>query len=462
MTELDQRAHSALAEVLGDRLSVSPAIRAQYGRGESYPDLLPPTAVAFPSTTHEVSAIATICHNFRIPMIASGAGTSLEGHIAAPVGGLAINFSHMNAILEVNIEDLDCTVEPGVTREQLNTQLRDCGLFFPIDPGANASLGGMAATRASGTNAVRYGTLAQNVLGLTVVQADGTVIKTGGRARKSSAGYDLTRLYIGSEGTLGLITAVRLRLSGIPESIISASCAFGDLKGAVETVMQMIQSGIPVARVEFLDEVQVAACNAYSKLCMPPQPHLFLEFHGTVASTAEQAALAGELASANGGLGFEWASSVEDRNRLWKARHNAYHAACALRPGAINWASDVCVPISQLPAAVLAARDDIDRNNLIAPIVGHVGDGNFHVMFLVDPGKPEEMRSAKDVYNRMIQAAIAAGGTCTGEHGIGMTKQAYLVDEAGEGAVATMRDIKRALDPLGLLNPGKIFGRSEP
>jgi D-lactate dehydrogenase (cytochrome) len=449
--------HQALAALLGDRLSVSPSLRAQYGRGESYPHLHAPDAVAFPVSTTEVGQIVAACHAHDVPMVASGTGTSLEGHIAAVRGGVAINLMRMDRIVEVNEEDLDCVVEAGVTREQLNHELRDRGLFFPIDPGANASLGGMAATRASGTNAVRYGTMMDNVLGLTVVQPDGRVIHTGTRARKSAAGYDLTRLYIGSEGTLGIITEVRLKLYGIPETMAAATCVFDDLAGAVTTVTQLIQLGVPVARIEFLDDVQVRACNAYSKLGLPEKPHLFFEFHGSKAATDEQARIAQDMAEANGGSHFAWATTTEDRSRLWKGRHNAYHAAVAMRPGATIWTSDVCVPVSHLPDAVLAVREDLDRHGLTAPIVGHVGDGNFHVLFAVDESKPGERERAEAVYERMIHRAIEVGGSCTGEHGIGLVKRTHLIEEHGEDAVETMRMIKRALDPKGLMNPGKIF-----
>ncbi|WP_144097574.1 FAD-binding oxidoreductase [Croceicoccus sediminis] len=446
-----------LEALLGDRLSTSAGVTRQYASGESFPAAYPPDGVAFPTSTEEVSQIAAICHRHRMPMVPSGAGTSLEGHIAAPFGGLAINFARMNRILHVDGADLDCTVEPGVTREQLNIHLRDSGLFFPIDPGADASIGGMASTRASGTNAVRYGTMAHNVLGLTVVQPDCTVIRTGGRARKSSAGYDLTRLYVGSEGTLGIITEVKLRLYGIPESILSATCSFDTLEGAVDTVMQTIQMGIPVARVEFMDETQVRACNAFSALGLPEKPHLFFEFHGSPAGTEDQAGTVAALVQENGGSPLAWATSTEDRNRLWKARHDAYHANRAIRPNATLWPSDIAVPISELPASVLAVRADIERNGLCAPIVGHVGDGNYHVSFMIDPDDADEKRRAEEVYSRMIRAALAVGGTCTGEHGIGMMKQAYLVEETGAEAVATMRAVKQALDPLNLMNPGKIF-----
>ena len=450
-------AETALRELLGDRIVTAPAIKEQYSRGESFPVPFPPDAVLFPQSTAEVSAIVVICRANGVPMVASGAGTSLEGHIAAVRGGVAINLMRMDRVLEINAQDQDCKVEAGVTREQLNHDLRAQGLFFPLDPGANASLGGMASTRASGTNAVRYGTMAGNVLGLTVVQADGSVIRTGTRARKSAAGYDLTRLYVGSEGTLGIITEVRLKLYGIPETIASASCVFETVDGAVETVVGMVQLGVPVARVEFLDAVQIRACNLYSGLSLPEKPHLFLEFHGSPSSTAEQAQVTATLAEANGGAEFQWATSTEDRNRLWKARHNAYFAAGALRPGSEIWSSDVCVPITSLPDAVREVRADLDRNGLVGSIVGHVGDGNFHVLFVLDPDAPEERATAEAVYERMIDRALAAGGTCTGEHGIGIVKRHHMIEEHGAGAVATMQAIKRALDPDDLMNPGKIF-----
>ncbi|WP_443750128.1 FAD-binding oxidoreductase [Asticcacaulis solisilvae] len=447
----------ALNDLLGDRLSIEPAIRAQYATGEAFPDAYPPDAVAFPLNTREVSLIAEICFAHRVPMIASGAGTSLEGHITAPSGGLGINLSRMDRILEVSADNMDVLVEAGVTREQLNHDLRHQGLFFPIDPGANASLGGMASTRASGTNAVRYGTMATNVLGLTVVQPDGTVIRTGGRARKSAAGYDLTRLYVGSEGTLGFITEVRLKLYGLPEAIGAATCAFDTVGGAIAAVQQIMLCNIPVARVEFLDAMQVRACNAWSQLGLPEQPHLFLEFHGTGAGVKEQAELAASIAADNGGQGFQWATATEDRSRLWKARHQAYFASKALKPGAVVWSSDICVPLSALDEAVTAVHADIARAGLLAPIVGHVGDGNFHVLFCLDPNDPAERERAEAVYGAMIGRALACGGTCTGEHGIGLNKRSYLAREHGEEAVATMRAIKAALDPHNLMNPQKIF-----
>ena len=448
---------AALRAVVGERLSIAAAVRAQYASGEAFPEAFPPDAMAFPISTAEVSALAAICFRHRIPMIASGAATSLEGHITAPFGGLGINLAQMDGILETSSEDMDALVEAGVTREQLNHALKDQGLFFPIDPGANASLGGMASTRASGTNAVRYGTMAHNVLGLTVVQPDGTVITTGSRARKSAAGYDLTHLYVGSEGTLGIITEVRLKLYGLPEAVGAATCAFETVAGAIATVQQIMLCGIPVARAEFLDETQVRACNAYSKLGLLEMPHLFLEFHGTETGIAEQAALAAQIAADQGGHGFQWASATEDRSRLWKARHQAYFAAKAMKPGAVVWSSDVCVPLSELNDAVIAVHAAIKDAGLLAPIVGHVGDGNFHVLFCLDPEDADERTRAGAVYQAMIDRALSCGGTCTGEHGIGLNKREYLVQEHGADAVTTMRAIKRVLDPHNLMNPGKIF-----
>lgn len=461
-TELPERAAvtAALQElraVFGERLRESPALREQHGRGEAWPTSLPPDAVAFPQATGEVSRAVTICATHRVPVIAYGAGTSLEGHVAAVRGGLCLDFSQMNEVLAVRAEDLDCTVQAGVTREQLNAHLRDSGLFFPIDPGANATIGGMTATRASGTNAVRYGTMLHNVLGLTVVLSDGRVIHTGGRARKSAAGYDLTRLFTGSEGTLGIVTEITLRLYGLPETIAAAVCCFERLEGAVNATTQIIQLGIPVARVEFLDEVMVGACNRHSQLALPQRPTLFLEFHGSEASVAEQAGRVQEIARDEGGSDFQWATAPEARTRLWKARHQAYFAGLALRPGCSCLIADVCVPVSRLPEAVAAARAEIDAAGLLAPIVGHVGDGNFHVMFLLDPNDAAERARAEEVYGHMIDRALAADGTCTGEHGIGLGKRKRLLQEHGADAVETMRRVKQALDPLDILNPGKIF-----
>ena len=445
-----------LRAILGDRLSTSDAVREQHGRDESFHDVAAPDAVAFATSTEDVAAVVAVCARHKIPVIAYGTGTSLEGHVQALHGGVCIDVSQMSKILEVNAEDLDCRVQPGVTRKQLNQHLRDQGLFFPIDPGADASLGGMAATRASGTNAVRYGTMRENVLGLTVVLADGRIIRTGGRARKSSAGYDLTRLFVGSEGTLGIITEVQLRLYGIPEAIASAVCSFPTLEGAVRTVTQTIQLGIPVARIELLDEFQMDAINRYSDLSYPAQPTLFFEFHGSDAGVREQSELVGEIAAEFGGGDFAWATRQEERNKLWQARHDAYYAAMALRPGCKGWATDVCVPISRLTEVMLATRKDIDESGILAPIVSHAGDGNFHLVFLVDTGNAEEMARASAVNDRMVARALAAGGTCTGEHGVGYGKIELLKAEHGEG-VSVMRQIKSALDPDNIMNPGKIL-----
>ncbi len=442
--------------LISERLSTAAAVREQHGKDVTYHEGHAPDAVAFVQSTEEVAAIVRICARHGTPVIAFGTGTSLEGHFAAVEGGVSIDLSGMRRVIEVNTADLDCRVEAGVTRTALNSHLRDTGLFFPIDPGADASIGGMAATRASGTNAVRYGTMRENVLGLTVVTAEGRVVRTGGRARKSSAGYDLTRVFVGSEGTLGIITEVQLRLYGIPEAIEAAVCSFGDLAGAVDTVIAVIQSGIPVARMELLDALQMRACNAYSKLDYPEAPTLFFEFHGSPASVEEQAELAGELAEGFGGGGFRRASRPEDRSRLWAARHDAFWACKALRPGAVTWATDVCVPISRLAECILASREDVEGEGLVAPIVGHVGDGNFHMTFLIDPDDPDEFRRAEAVAARLVDRALAMGGTCTGEHGIGTGKMAYLEQEHGEG-VELMRRIKRALDPGNIMNPGKIF-----
>lgn len=445
-----------LRALLGERLSTSEAVRQQHGKDESFHEVAAPDAVAFANSCDDVADIVRICARHKTPVIAYGTGTSLEGHVQALHGGVCVDVSRMNEILEVNAEDLDCRVQPGVTRKQLNDHLRDSGLFFPIDPGADASLGGMAATRASGTNAVRYGTMRENVLGLTVVLADGRVIRTGGRARKSAAGYDLTRLFVGSEGTLGVITEVQLRLYGIPEAISSAVCSFPTLEGAVKTVTQIIQLGIPVARIELLDEVQMDAINRYSDLNYPVQPTLFFEFHGSDNGVREQVELVGEIAAEFGGGDFQWASRQEDRNKLWQARHDAYYAAMALRPGCKGWATDVCVPISELTECLLETRKDIDKSGILAPIVSHAGDGNFHLIFLVDTDNPDEMARASAINDRMVTRALAVGGTCTGEHGVGYGKIALLKAEHGE-AVSVMRQIKLALDPDNIMNPGKIL-----
>jgi D-lactate dehydrogenase (cytochrome) len=445
-----------LRQKLGERLQTGQAIREQHGHTTTWLPIEAPDAVAFAETADDVSEIVRVCADHRVPVIAFGTGTSLEGHVNAPQGGISIDLSRMNRILTVHRDDLDCTVQPGVTRKQLNDHLRDTGLFFPIDPGADASLGGMAATRASGTNAVRYGTMKDNVLALEAVLADGTRIRTGTRARKSSAGYDLTRLLIGSEGTLGIITELTLKLQGIPESIGSARCSFPSVGAACDAVIATIQMGIPVARIELLDTLQVRAVNAYSGLDLPEAPLLLLEFHGSDASVAEQAATVGEIAADMGGTGFEATARPEDRTRLWQARHDAYWAALQLRPGARGISTDVCVPISRLADCVTAAQERLAHLGLIAPIVGHVGDGNFHVLPLVDMENPDEIARAEGFVGWLNDLALSMGGTCTGEHGIGQGKRKYLRAELGP-AVDAMVAIKSALDPQGILNPGKIF-----
>jgi D-lactate dehydrogenase (cytochrome) len=446
-----------LEALLGQRFSRSASLREQHGRDIAHPVAQPPDAVAFPQSTDEVVQIVKACHAGSVPVIAFGVGTSLEGHILAPHGGVCVDLSRMDQVIAVNERDLDVTVQPGVTREALNAYLRDTGLFFPIDPGANATLGGMAATRASGTNAVRYGTMRDNVLALEVVLADGSVIHTGTRARKSSAGYDLTRLFVGSEGTLGVITQITLRVYGIPDAMSSAVCVFDDLRGAVDTVIETIQLAVPVARIELLDELMIRAVNQYSKLELREAPTLFLEFHGTEAAVQEQATLASEIAAANRGHDFEWASKPEERARLWKARHDAAWAALALRPGSTSLATDVCVPISRLADCILETRRDLDTASIPAPIVGHVGDGNFHLVLLVNRADPAEVAEAERLNQRLVRRALAMGGTCTGEHGVGLGKQQFLLEEAGEGAVALMRRIKQAFDPRDILNPGKVL-----
>lgn len=444
-----------LREILGERLSTVTAIREQHGRDESYHPCHAPDAVAFPRSTDEVAAIVRVCAARRVPVIPFGTGTALEGHVAALHGGVSIDTSNMKEILAVNAEDMDVTVQAGVTRNQLNAHLRDTGLFFPVDPGADASLGGMTATRASGTNAVRYGTMADCVLGMTVVLADGRIIRTSRRARKSSAGYDLTHLFVGSEGTLGVITEVTLRLFGIPEAIAAAVVSFPDLESAVNAVILTIQSGIPVARIELLDEVQMDAVNRHSKLDYPVQPTLFLEFHGSEAGVAEQTVAVQQIAAGFGGAGFQWSVLPEERSRLWRARHEAFYAALALRPGCRGVTTDVCVPISRLAECILETKKDIEASFLLAPIVGHVGDGNFHLIMLVDPDDPKDMAEAKRLSDRLVMRALAMDGTCTGEHGVGYGKMDFLVHEHGE-AVSVMRMVKTALDPANIMNPGKI------
>ncbi len=447
---------AALRQRLGDRLSTSAAVCAQHGKDESYHQPHAPDAVAFVQSTDEVAEIVRLCAQYKTPIVAFGTGTSLEGHVAALKGGICIDLSQMNRILRVGAEDLDATVEAGVTRKQLNEYLRDTGLFFPIDPGADASLGGMASTRASGTNAVRYGTMRENVLALKVVLPDGRVIHTSRRARKSAAGYDLTRLFVGAEGTLGVITEVTVRLYGIPEAISAAVCAFPTIDAAVNTVILTIQSGIPVARIELLDEPQMEAINKYSKLDHKVAPTLFFEFHGTTAGVAEQVAMAKQIAGDFGGEDFRWASSQEERSKLWQARHDAYYAALALRPGSKGWATDVCVPISRLAECIAETKADLAQSSLPSALAGHVGDGNFHLIFMIDPNCPEEIAEASRLNDRMVTRALAMDGTCTGEHGIGYGKMDFLLAEHGE-AVDVMASIKRAIDPDNLMNPGKII-----
>jgi len=445
-----------LRTLVGDRLQLGEAIRLQHGSSETHFAAALPDAVVYPISTEEVVAIVRLCVEAEVPIIAFGAGTSVEGNVTPVRGGISLDMSQMAEIIEVNPEDFDCTVQAGVRREQLNEHLRDMGLFFPIDPGANATLGGMAATRASGTNAVRYGTMREAILSLRVVTPDGREIRTARRARKSAAGYDLTRLMIGSEGTLGIITEVTLRLHGIPEQISAAVCGFETLEGAVDTVVQSIQLGVPLARVELLDDVQMRAVNLRSGLDYPEVTTLFFEFHGSPAGVTEQIETVAALAEANGGGAFQWSNRPEERSKLWKARHEAYYAAVALRPGAVGWATDVCVPIGRLAECIVETKKDLEQTEIPAPILGHVGDGNFHVIFVLDPNKPEEEAEAKRLNHRLVERALAMDGTCTGEHGIGLGKQEWLVEELGD-AVETMRMIKRALDPKDLFNPGKIF-----
>jgi D-lactate dehydrogenase (cytochrome) len=445
-----------LKEKYGDRLSTAQAMREQHGKGEDHHPVVPPDAVVFPESTEEVADIVKTCAEYKVPVIPFGTGTSLEGHVAALNGGVCIDVSRMDQVLEVNAEDLDCKVQPGVTRKALNEYLRDTGLFFPIDPGADASLGGMTATRASGTNAVRYGTMRENVLGLTVVTADGRIIRTARRARKSSAGYDLTRLFVGSEGTLGVITEISLRLFGIPEATSVAVCNYPSLEAAVNTVIATIQSGIPIARIEIANGIQLKAINLYSKTDFPEEPTLFMEFHGTEAGVKEQAEMVKALSDEFGGGEFKWTTSAEERSKLWQARHDAAYAAKSLRMGAEVWATDVCVPISRLAECIVETERDLEESNILAPIVGHVGDGNFHMVLIADQNDADEMERANAVNKRLVERALAMDGTCTGEHGVGMGKMDFLIAEHGE-ALSVMRQIKKALDPDNIMNPGKIL-----
>jgi len=446
-----------LRQRFGERLQTSQALRNQHAHTMTYIPTQAPDAVLFPETAEEISEAVRCCFDHGVAVIPFGAGSSLEGQVNAPAGGISIDTSRLASVVAVNVADLDCVVQPGVTREQLNAHLRDTGLFFPIDPGANATLGGMASTRASGTNAVRYGTMRDNVISLTAVVADGRVVKTGQRARKSSAGYDLTRLFVGAEGTLGVITELRLKLHGIPEAISGGVCPFPSVAAACNAVIATIQMGVPVARIEFLNTLGITSLNRYSGLGYREGPCLFLEFHGSHASVAEQAETFGMIADEHGGGPFQWTSIAEDRAKLWKARHDAYWAALALKPGAQALATDVCVPISRLADCIVETEADIEEMGLVAPIVGHVGDGNFHAQVLMEPGNAADIAKAERFVERLNRRAIAMEGTCTGEHGIGQGKTGYLRQELGDPAVEIMRSIKTALDPTNIMNPGKIL-----
>jgi D-lactate dehydrogenase (cytochrome) len=446
-----------LRALLGDRSTTNATQLEHHSRGESWHPPGMPDVVVFPLNTAEVAGIIAIARRHRAPVIPFGVGSSLEGHVNALKGGISVDCSRMNKILRVSADDLDCQVEAGVTHRQLNKALANTGVQFWVDPGADATLGGMAATRASGTTAVRYGTMREAVLGLTVVLADETVIHTGGRARKSSSGYDLTRLFVGSEGTLGVITELTLRLHGLPEAVSAAVCPFETMEGAVNTVMTTIQLGIPVARIELLDEVQIDAVNRHSRLSYPLKPTLFFEFHGTsTEAVAEHARTVEEIATEQGAAGFQWATTTEDRAKLWQARHNAFYAALALRPGSRPWTTDVCVPISRFAECVLETRRDVQASTLVAPLMGHAGDGNFHLVFVLEPGNAAELAAAADINNRLLHRAQEMGGTCTGEHGVGIGKMEYLPGEHG-AALEVMKTIKRALDPENLMNPGKML-----
>lgn len=447
---------AVLKEQFGEKFQTGQSFREQHAHTTTYIPAQLPDGVVFVDSTDDVQAVVKLCAAHKVPMVAFGVGSSLEGQVNAAYGGISIDFSRMDKVLEVNAEDLDCTVQPGVTREALNTYLRDTGLFFPIDPGANATLGGMASTRASGTNAVRYGTMKDNVLALTVVTANGEEIRTAHRARKSSAGYDLTRLFVGAEGTLGIITSITLKLQGIPESIGGGICTFPDVKSACDAVIMTIQMGIPVARIELLDEMQVRACNAYSNLSLPEKPTLFLEFHGNAQTVALQSEQFSEIATEFGADGIRFTSDPQERAQLWKARHNAYWAGRALAPQLNGLSTDVCVPISRLADCLAETQADIAETGLLAPIVGHVGDGNFHVLILFDDKDEADVEKVEAFMARLNERALSMDGTCTGEHGVGQGKMSYLNAELG-GALDLMRQIKRGLDPDNLFNPGKIF-----
>ncbi len=457
MTQPVDTVVAAAREFLGERITTSTGLRDHHAHGQDTQTPVLPDAVAFIETTEEASRLLALCNAHGVPVVPYGTGTSLEGHVTPVRGGISLDLSRMTAVLAVNTADMDCRVQPGLTHRSLNQHLRDQGLFFPVDPGADASLGGMCATRASGTAAVRYGTMRENVMGLTVVLADGRVITTGGRVRKSATGYDLTRLFVGSEGTLGVITEIQLRLHGIPEAASAAICQFEQLSDAVETVIAIMQAGIPVARIELLDDVQMGACIAYSKLeGLRAAPTLFFEFHGTPAAVAEQATQAEEMAEAFNAEGFRWATDAEERNKLWRARHDAYWACLALKPGHQGIATDAIVPISRLAEAILGAKEDIAASGLSAPIVGHVGDGNFHTVILVPP-EPGGLERAWELDKKIVARALSLGGSCSGEHGVGLGKREFLEQEHGAETLAVMRSIKTTLDPKGILNPGKIF-----
>ena len=452
-----ERAVAALTAKFGNRVVTSRAVREQHANTVTWIENQPPDAVVYPQATEDVQEIVRICAANRVPIVPFGQGSSLEGQVNAPQGGVSVDFRDMNKVLAVHAEDLDCVIEPGITRKALNEYLRDQGVFFPIDPGADASLGGMAATRCSGTNAVRYGTMKDNVLALKVVMPSGEVMKTARRAKKSSAGYDLTRLMVGSEGTLGVITELTLKLSGIPEAIAGGTCPFPSVEACCNAAIMTIQTGIPVARIELLDALQVKAVNLYSKLGLTETPMLFLEFHGTPASVAEQSERFGEIAKEFGGGPFQWTTQLEERTRLWEARHHAALSNFSLRPGSKMIPTDVCVPISRLAECVTETQRDIAESKLVAPIVGHVGDGNFHLTLLVDMDNPAEIAVAKEFSERLVERALAMDGTCTGEHGVGQGKIKYLAAEHGLPALAAMRAVKQALDPDGIMNPGKML-----
>ena len=456
--DVPQALIDTLKSHFGDRCSTAMAVREQHGRDESaYTTVPPPAAVVFALSTDDVAFTVRHAAEYAVPIIPFGVGSSLEGHLLAVQGGISIDLGRMNKVLTVNPEDLTVTVQPGVTRKQLNEEIKSTGLFFPIDPGADASIGGMSATRASGTNAVRYGTMRENVLGLEVVTASGETIRTGTRARKSSAGYDLTRLMVGSEGTLGVITEITLKLFPLPEAVSAATCSFPSIDAAVQTTIQIIQMGVPIARVELIDENAVRMVNAHSKINLPVQPMLLMEFHGSPASVKEQAETVQEIAAEFGGQAFEWATTPEDRTRLWTARHNAYFAAIQSRPGCRAISTDTCVPISRLADCLLDSIAEVEASGIPYFLVGHVGDGNFHFGYLIDPDSAQERATAETLNNQLVARALALDGTCTGEHGIGLHKMDFLISETGIGAVSMMRAIKQALDPKNIMNPGKIF-----